>query len=134
MDELKYFDIIPELESIGIAMVDAAAKRELTLQLHAPPAGILLPPAFKELRQAIWLLLANLIHLADKKSIIRIHAMPSDTGCMVEVINKSVNIGTEKLQEYFKDTRRIVETDLKGEFLFQRTAACGNYFRIKVGG
>lgn len=144
------FDIVPEVETAAIALVDAASIKQVSLQVHLSPSAIIVNLDKIFLRHILFKLLSNVIRFIQKGSALSIHAADSDGWCIIEIINKATPIGTEKLDEYFNrlhapnqseyavtqsgmgfSVARQLTTDMGGTLSYESNPTVGNYFKLK---
>ncbi|TAH11501.1 MAG: sensor histidine kinase [Sphingobacteriia bacterium] len=146
----EQFDIIPEVEKAGIALVDAASIKQVTIQVHLSPAEIIVNLDKIFLRHILFKLLSNVIRFIQKGSVLSIHAADYEGMCIIEIINKGTPIGKERLDEYFNrlnspnqsefavtqsgmgfSVAQKLTVDMGGVLTYESDSTVGNYFKLK---
>lgn len=150
--EYKYeeFDIIPEIENVGVSLVETAGVKEVQLQFHLTPEKVNVHLDKLFTNHTLYKLISNAIRFAEKGSVVSLHATKESGFCVIEVINNGKAIGKRVLDEFFSKmvnpndyqnpvnesgfgfsvAKKLTET-MGGELYYSSTEHTGNYYRIK---
>ncbi len=143
-------DLSKEVEQVIMDLADAAAMKQINLQLNIDPSSsnVYLDKIF--LDQVLVKLFTNVIRYATSGTIITVHLHKMDERVVTDIANKGKLLGTQKLSELFSDQEEIHESidlasknttgfavaktmaeQMGGKLTYNSDEKTGNFYRLE---
>ena len=143
-------DLGKEVEEVIVSLSDAAAMKQINLQLNIDPSSsnVFLDKIF--LDQVLVKLFTNVIRYASSGTIVTVHLHKMDDKVVTDIANKGKLLGTQKLSDLFSEKEdRLESIDLAaknttgfsvskkmaeqmgGKLTYNSDESTGNFYRLE---
>ena len=146
----SYIDLSKEVEQVIMDLSDAAAMKQINLQLNIDPStsNVYLDKIF--LDQVLVKLFTNVIRYASSGTIVSVHLHKMDDKVVTDIANKGKLLGVQKLSDLFSDNEGVQETinlapknttgfsvaknmaeQMGGKLTYNSDERTGNFYRLE---